>query len=289
MKKLFINAIIFLIVYQFLSAKNMLWEITSFDDEKVYLLGSVHAGTKEMFPLTEPVENAFLESDALALECRILEQVDSTKMESELKKAYWQKGSLKDHISVDLYNKFRNRFTELGTNPDNFTIFRPWYISITLQNLLLEKSEYSLDFGVDRYFEQKAMKQNKPIYEVEGSVEQLQFLSSLADSTQIMFLEYSLRDINDTNTETSDIIKAWQKGNTQQLEKHIFDAYTDFRELSPLFDRLILGRNVKMAEKIESYIHSEETIFVVVGAAHVVGEQGIIQILRRKGYFIRRM
>ncbi len=57
--------------------------------------------------------------------------------------------------------------------------------------------------------------------------------------------------------------------------------------MQPLFDSWIVERNRQMAEKIEEYIHSNKTIFVVVGAAHVVGKDGILQILRRKGYFIK--
>ncbi len=59
--------------------------------------------------------------------------------------------------------------------------------------------------------------------------------------------------------------------------------------MKPLFHAWIVERNYDMAETIIQYIHSEETVFVIVGAAHVVGQDGILQILRRKGYFIRRL
>jgi hypothetical protein len=286
------SILLFLLIISILkiwAKQNMAWEISYFDDKKVYLLGSIHAGTPEMFPLPKEIMTAFLTSGELAVEANQDAEIESDLLQNEMKKANYKEGTLQDSIPVDLYKKLLARMEYLGLNPIHYERTKPWYLAMILQSKQVEKTGLQLQYGIDHFFIKEALKTGKPIIEVEGVLQQLQLLSNLPDSTQNLFLNYTLMEFETYKEEAKELAKIWQEGNTKKLEEIILRTYLEYENMQPLFYTLIVERNYSMAKTIETYIHSGKTIFVVVGAAHIVGNDGILQILRRKGYFIKRI
>jgi uncharacterized protein YbaP (TraB family) len=289
MKKGIVIALFFLALMQSWAKQNMAWEISYFDDKKVYLVGSIHAGTPEMYPLSNEIMTAFQESGKIAVEANQEAEIDGNLLQKEMQKAYYREGVLQDSISADLYDKLLIRLQSLELNPTLYERTKPWYLSMVLQSKQVEKAGLQLQYGIDHFFIQEAKKLEKPILEVEGVLRQLKFLSDLPDSTQHLLLNYTLMEFETYEKETQKLAEIWMNGDTKELEDLVLKTYLEYEDMKPLFHAWIVERNYDMAETIIQYIHSEETVFVVVGAAHVVGHDGILQILRRKGYFIRRL
>jgi uncharacterized protein YbaP (TraB family) len=89
--------------------------------------------------------------------------------------------------------------------------------------------------------------------------------------------------------EAESMVRAWTSGDAQALESIIADAVQPDTSLAPVLEKLLDKRNVKMTSKIEGYLNSNGTYFVIVGAGHLVDKSGIVELLRGKGYVVEQL
>jgi hypothetical protein len=120
--------------------------------------------------------------------------------------------------------------------------------------------------------------------ELESLDYQIKLLSSLADMEQELFLLYTLKDLKIAGQEFDRLFKAWVSGDSQGMESIMMKYTKEDRRLSSAYEKLVYERNRNMAGKIEAYLKTKGTYLVIIGAAHLVGEKGIVEILRGKGY-----
>jgi len=99
-----------------------------------------------------------------------------------------------------------------------------------------------------------------------------------------LFLLYTLKDIKVLEQELDKLVKAWTAGDGEGIELIMTQSIKEDKRLIPIYERLVLERNRKMVSKIEEYLKEKETIFVIVGAGHLVGSQGIIELLKGRGF-----
>ncbi|HRS02579.1 MAG TPA: TraB/GumN family protein, partial [Bacteroidota bacterium] len=85
----------------------------------------------------------------------------------------------------------------------------------------------------------------------------------------------------DVSIETHNLMEAWEKGDEKALMKYFIDVDENFPKMQELMMQLIDERNVKMTKKIEEYLTTNKTYFVVVGAGHTIGENGIVNLLKK--------
>jgi uncharacterized protein YbaP (TraB family) len=98
-----------------------------------------------------------------------------------------------------------------------------------------------------------------------------------------------LKDIKVLEQELDKLVQAWTSGDTKGMESIITKSVSEDKRLSPIYDKFIYERNRNMVSKIEDYLKTKETYFVIVGAGHLVGNQGIIEILKGKGFLIEQL
>jgi uncharacterized protein len=276
-------------------AKGFFWKVSK-EGHDLYLLGSVHIGTKQLYPLSATIENAFKQADVLSVE------LDATKLDQKamqkliLEKAvYTDKTTIKEHISSDLYKKLEKKLTALKLPIAQYKIFKPWFIGSLISNYSQQQiyPEAQADYGIDLYFSKAANKTKKEIAELEGAEKQFDVFNNMSDELQSMFLEGTLTEIPENQKADSNaykaLIDAWKKGDDASIEA-LIDAM-NATELSKQFSDILLNvRNQGMLEKIETYFNdeSERTYFVIAGAAHMLGEKGLVQMLSDKGYEVTR-
>ena len=99
---------------------------------------------------------------------------------------------------------------------------------------------------------------------------------------------YTLKDLNMLGQEVDNLTQAWIFGDTKSTESIITKKLEDKR-ISSIFEKLIYERNRNMALKIEDFLRKKETHFVIVGAGHLVGNKGVIEMLRGKGYLVEQL
>jgi uncharacterized protein len=267
--------------------KNFLWMVRS-STSTLYILGSLHFLKQENYPLNPGIEKAFAQSNFLVVEANI---ADPTKLNSDalVRNAFYpENDSLEKHLSPETYGYVKKEIEKLGMPLELVARQKPWILALTLEALELMKLGFEPGQGIDAYFLSKAQG-SKKILELEGMDEQFNLLSSFSDKEQELFLLYTLKDLNLLSDETNQLIKAWSTGNVNGIEAIITKTVRQDRRLEPVFKRLLDDRNKGMVSKIEGYLKTKEIYFVVVGAGHLVGDKGIIKMLKEKGYTVEQL
>jgi hypothetical protein len=267
--------------------KNFLWKVQS-SSGTVYLLGSLHFLKREAYPLHRIIEDAFASSRTLVVEANIndLSQLDLGKLMST---AIYQNGdSIERHLSRQTYAALQKRLQQNGMASQLIERQKPWLAALTITALELSKMGFDPNYGIDKYFLTKAAGR-KTVLELESIDYQIDLLSGFSEAEQDLFLMYTLRDLDLIRAEADNLVRVWKTGDVRGLESLLSKSATNDGGMSSIYEKLFFVRNAEMTRKIEGYLRTGETAFVVVGAGHLVGEKGIVQALRRKGYTVEQL
>jgi uncharacterized protein len=252
------------------------WKVTGPTGGTLFLGGSVHALRSTDYPLPPAYNRAFEASSRIVLE--VEPKALSTSGTAMLKAGSYPKGdSLKNHVDPRTYDYLRRVFALLKIPEEKFSRYRPWLLVLMLESPNLRG--LSGDLGVDEFITRRARANRKPTLGLESASEHISVFSGLTDrqSEALLLLTF----IPQANARGNDyIMSAWRRGDIETLARSTRDAYRDF----PAFGERILGaRNRRWAPKLESFLKSGEIYFVVVGAAHLGGADGLLALLRARG------
>lgn len=268
------------------SQKTFLWKAQS-KTGIVYVLGSLHLMKKESYPLNTKIENAFEQSNVLAVEANIS---DIAKMDLQqlMQNAFYQRNeTIERHVSRETYELIKKETGNLGMPLELIIKQKPWFLSLTLTSLQLAKLGFDPNYGIDNYFLQKSIGRKK-IVELESIDYQLALLSGFSDREQELFLLHTLRDMKTIEQEINQLLRAWTSGDVKSIESLLLKESVN-RGMEHIYEKLFYERNRNMTSKIEGFLRTRETYFVVIGAGHLVGNKGIIEILKRKGYSVEQI
>ncbi|MCP3891420.1 MAG: TraB/GumN family protein, partial [Desulfobulbaceae bacterium] len=159
-------------------------------------------------------------------------------------------------------------------------------LALNLVTSQLMKMGYYPEFGIDMYFSKKA-NTRIPIYELETMEEQASMVFDLSNGEA--FLKYTLLDLSTMETDFQDMVDAWKSGDSQKMEELIFGPYQNDPVLVALFQRIFYLRNKSMVIKIKDLLQTDKKLFIVVGAGHLVGEKGIVQLLKDTGVSVKQL
>ncbi len=253
------------------------WKVSGPKGGTLYLGGSMHALRGTDYPLPAAYNRAFDASDRLVFET---EPGAFPKLEKRRDKVglYPSGDSLKNHIDPRTYDYLRRFFARLGTPEAEFTKFRPWYLA--LQMRLPGKSGLSSSLGVDSYLGSRARANRKAISGLESAREHLDVFSGLSDRQGEAILLVELIKSQE-GPQLDGMVAQWRHGEVDAIERDSKKSLADF----PAFaERIIDQRNRNWMPKIERALASHHTYFVVVGAAHLGGPNGLLALLRARGY-----
>ncbi len=265
--------------------KVFMWQVRS-KTATVFLLGSIHYLTKDAYPLSKTIEDAFAKSNVLAVEANINnpDQLFFTKF---LESAFYPEGdSLEKHLSENAYRLVRKEFDEFGLPALLIEREKPWFLALTLTSLELLKTGFDPNLGIDMHFLSNAGKRR--IVELESLDYQIKLLAGFTDIEQESFLVYTIEDLKTMGEESGVLVKAWKSGNSKGLESILSKGMAKGPEMSSVWDKLLYERNKNMVTKIENFLTTADTCFVVVGAGHLVGDRGIVEMLRARGYAVNQ-
>jgi uncharacterized protein len=268
--------------------KSFLWEVQS-ETGTVYLLGSVHFATKELYPLKKTIQRSYQRSDHLVVEINPDAVSPEKAQVLMMQRGVYSDGeTLVSKISEETYAMVGVQLQKSGMPINLFSTFKPWFIALTLTTLEVQRLGYDPAYGIDRHFLDRA-KGRKPVLELETIEEQIVPLDILSDQEQESFLLYTLEDLKILEGQMNALMKAWVDGDAAAVESVLSKSMGDRPELGPVYEGVIEDRNRKMLEKIERYLKTDDHYFVVVGAGHLVGKVGLVEQLRRKGYAVRQL
>jgi hypothetical protein len=268
------------------NGKSFLWKVES-QGPIVYILGSIHLLKRENYPLTPRLEKAFEEADTLVVEANIgdLKKIDPQLL---LAKALYPEGdSLPNHVSNETYVLVKSAAERLGLPPETFRRQRPWMLALVLSSMEMMRLGYEPQFGVDWYFLSKAGKA-KRVLELESFEYQVNLLSGFSAEEQELFLLLALRDLKSAGEQVDLLVRAWETGDVRGLEEVLMKKLREDQRLYPFYEKFLYHRNREMVQKIEYYLKTTGVYFVVIGAAHLIGEKGIVEMLQAKGYKVQQ-
>ena len=161
----------------------------------------------------------------------------------------------------------------------------PWFAAITVEQLLLLRIGFNPLLGVEMHLATKAGRDGKPITGLESFDEQLRLLDGLSIEAQGELLLQTL-DSGDAEAEMGRLIAAWRRGDTDFLETFMLDG---IRESSELYEVIVARRNRAWADDVVALLDDDEDYLLVVGALHLVGDDGLPALLRHRGVVARQM
>ncbi|MGG3281393.1 TraB/GumN family protein [Paenibacillus solani] len=274
-------------------AEGLLWKVTH-NNNTLYLLGSVHLGITDMYPMHKSIRDAFAASDDLWVEVDIVNG-DMTYFQDQM--VYSDGTKLQDHIPAATYDKLQRLLKKLEMPANTFDSYKPFGISNTLTTLGYFEdpadSGLAMATGVDRHFLLSALLTGKPIHELESIKLQADLFADVPVDTQAKELEEIL-DVLLSETGSKNIAnnlkqmqQYWIEGDAEGLKKTLAaeGAFTE----GDTNQRLIGERDKNMAIKLAQLLEKDgtHTSFVVVGAAHYVMEGMVVDLLKEKGYDVQ--
>jgi uncharacterized protein YbaP (TraB family) len=187
--------------------------------------------------------------------------------------------TLSKHISKETSALLDEFCTRYGMPRAGVEKMKPWMVSTLVAVLPMQKAGADPMGGIDMHF-MKQVKEPQRIDELETSELQMSILSAGTDEEQNLALNYDLKHADDVKAMEAEYLA----GDMDAILKRIWD--TPSRKM---MERMLDGRNPKMTEKIEAYLKGRDTAFVVVGAAHVIGDKGIAHALESKNYKVEKI
>ena len=270
--------------------RSLAWEMSAKEgSQRAYLVGAMHLANSSFYPLDQKILDGFKQSDVLLVE------LDETRVEPEVqqrlleKYAYYPEGEhYRDHLSQALVDQIDVLFASLGVDDPGvlFARHKPGLLGVTLAALQAQVLGYSAQYGIDSYFLEKA-RFNKDIEELESFEFQIKLITELPSEDQSF--SDALLNMADFESEWRGLERAWKDGDADELYRlAIGDALRDFPSLAEYYDILFFQRNITMAERLESCA-TKKVCFMVVGAGHLVGPKGIVDLLEQKGFEFKQM
>ena len=258
------------------------WKVTGPNGGVAYLGGSVHSLRKSDYPLPASYTQAFDASTRMAFE--VDERALDRSSQSLLKEGTYRKGdSLKNHVDPRTYDYMRRVFGLMNIPEKTYSQYRPWLIVLMLQSM--SSRRLLPEIGVDQYFMKRAAKRSMPVVGLESVDEHSRVYVGLSDrQSEILLLITFIPNENPIDHDR--MIKMWRRGDADGLATMLRHDSAEF----PVFnERLIDARNRAWVPKIEKFLQSGQTYFVIVGAGHLGGNNGVPALLRAKGYQVEQL
>jgi hypothetical protein len=269
------------------SQKSFLWKVQS-SRSTVYLLGSIHFLKEDVYPLNQTIESAYESSDKLVVEANI-NDLGNLDLKAWADRAFYKKDDhVEKHVSQETYRLIKKESQALGMPIELLRMQKPWFLALSFQAMELVRLGYAPQHGVDYHFLSRAQGKKK-LLELESIEEQLSLLSGFTDREQERFLIYTLETLSSMDRQVGNMVRAWTSGDTQAMESALADAVLADASLAPILQKLFDERNLKMTSKIEGYLNSSGGCFVIIGAGHLVGKKGIVELLKSRGYTVEQL
>lgn len=270
----------------------LMWHVTSPDGQTMYLFGSIHAATKDLYPLPKYVMDAFHSSDYLAVEFNTLSP-DADAMIStiiNIHGIYHDGRTIADDLGIELYLKASTFLAKHDLA--GFEMFRPFIWNDLLSGVIVEEAGLSFEHGLDIFFINGAEHLGMEILEIESALSQMRMLADMSTPLQVALIAETLENIDLAVQELKELYYQWKQGDMQALQEMLFHQGLIYEDelFAEYWDAMMTQRDIHMAEMARSYMAEGKNVFFVVGLAHFLTEDGgIIDLLEQNGYDVVRV
>lgn len=259
-----------------------MWQIEG-NSNRIYLLGSVHVLREQDHPIPTVIEEAYKDAEILIMEVDMddIDHIEMAALISEMG-VISDGGSLQEYMGQELYAEAQEYATQLDIPIAMLEQTEPWLAAITVEQMMLLRLGFNPQYGIEVHLSAKASEDEKEILGFETVREQLESLDGLSPPTQRLLLIQTLKESLNIEEDLDLLISAWRHGDIGFLEETLLAEMQEFPEL---YQTLVVDRNQVWVEKIIDLTTKEDDYLVVVGALHLIGEDGVPALLSAAGIY----
>jgi uncharacterized protein YbaP (TraB family) len=253
---------------------------------KVYIAGSMHLLRRDRPALPEGIIAAYRESESLVMELDV-DDIDEQAMANQmLGAASFPDGRTLPAVAGEARWTALQPVLATLQFPEPFAAtLEPWGLAILLTTLEYARLGFDAEVGVEKQLQKLAAADAKAISGLETPEFQIGLFDSLPMDEQLQLLDMTLTDIAELPAMAEDLYLAWRRGDTQRLEAFLLEGY---EAMPKLYDDLVDQRNRRWVPQIVSLSKARGDTLVVVGALHLVGDRGLIALLKKEGLKVKR-
>jgi len=268
------------------SARTFAWKVTG-KGGAIYLVGSVHVLTPDFYPLDPALDAAYKDSDLLVEEVDLAELLDPSAQMAALSRGMLTGDqSLDKLLSPATLALVKKATGDLGAPGGPLMRFKPWMLAIALQGLELQKVGFDPELGLDKHFYDQAKEQDKAVQGLETAEYQISRFDTMTMEQQDRMLAQTLKELDTEIASVGKLTDAWKAGDAPAVERIVL---ADLKSDPQMYQRLLVERNRNWMPKIEALFARRGRAMVVVGAAHLVGPDGVLAMLKAKGYTVEQL
>jgi uncharacterized protein len=279
-------AIALLAVAHTADARTFGWKATG-KGGVIYLIGSIHVMTPDFYPLDPALEAAFKDADLLVEEVDMAEMLDPAAQMRILSRGMLPGDqSLDKLLSPATLALVRKATGDLGAAGGPLMRFKPWMLAVALQGLELQKAGFDPELGLDRHFYDQAKEAGKAVQGLETADYQISVFDGMTMEQQDRMLAQTLKELETELASVGKLAAAWKSGDALTVERIV---QAELKADPLIYQRLLIDRNKNWMPKIEALFGRRGRALVVVGAAHLVGPDGVVAMLKAKGYTVEQL
>jgi uncharacterized protein YbaP (TraB family) len=265
--------------------RGMLWRLRG-PAGSVYLAGSLH-----VLPpgggLPAPYERAYVEAERLVMELDAAELDPVAVGGALLQRALLPPGrSLRALVGAERWGRLEPRLMALGLPAEVLDRFEPWAASLLLASAGMAGGGFQGDEGVESRLLRRAAADRKPVSGLETLAFQLELFDGLSEAEQVAMLDQTLAEFDGLPQQLVALERAWRRGDVAELEALLERS---FPRGGAAARRFLSRRNAAWLPRIEALLRRSDDTLVVVGALHLLGEEGLVEQLRRRGLAVERV
>lgn len=287
LRHIILSCLFLLLVVPRVQAESPVWRISK-GDSHIYLGGTFHLLSSLDHPLPAAFTQAYKDADTLVFETD-LEKARTPAFQMAMMKAltFQDERTLQSALKPETFKALEEFLTSRGLQLESFAKFTPGGIGLMIAIMEYQRMGMQPMYGVDAVYHQKAIADGKMLSLLETPEEQLEFIANIGEGQGDSMVAYTLQEIDRLPELISTLKQAWRDGNLEQLDKL---ALEDSREQFPrTHQSLIADRNNAWLTPIKKMFQDEQTEFVLVGALHLAGPEGLIAQLKKQGYKIENL
>ena len=271
--------------------RGFLWEVRK-GKQVAWLLGTIHVGRPEFYPLPPSRLAQLKRADAFVLEADVSDV--SRAIAATQKYAQYPEGApgLETRLTPELRQRVEAVISRNQLDLAPMMRMKPWMLANVLALFEAAQAGYVPGLSVEAYLLRVAKTDAKPILEFEGIEQQFELFEKAPWTTQVAFLEEALKAVESRGArrELNRIVQAWETADRVSLERLLAEMRAQSSVGSRFtVDTILLGRHPQMVRKIESMMSSGKSYMFAVGALHLVGPQGLVELLRARGYTLTEL
>lgn len=264
-------------------AESSVWKVSK-GKNYFYLGATIHLLAEDDHPLPDEFSSAYEDASKIFFETDLtITQTPEFQSKFIAAMTYSDDRTLASELEPKIYRKLEDFMASRQIPIANFSKFQPWGVSLMITILEYQRLGMMSNYGVDAYYNNLALADSKKIMSLETPEEQLGFLTSMAKIDPNVVIEYTLRDLERLPEFIKLIKNSWRKGDLEAFSRSAFVVKMKM-EFPEMYNTIVTNRNNAWMRQLPSLIDDSDREFVLVGAMHLSGKEGLLHQLKTQGF-----